>query len=111
MQHTADRVAVNVRAALRQIETAFQEMWARKAATAASSAQLQALEDTERIRGRLTPEFLNLKLQSQLTLALAEQAEMQAIIDFNTALTRLAQITGTSLQQKNIKLAVEDSSK
>ncbi len=111
MQNTADQVAVNVRVVIRHIGTAFQEMQARKAATAASAAQLQALEDTERIRGRLTPEFLNLKLQSQATLALAEQAEMQAIIDFNTALLRLAQITGTSLQQKNIKLAVEDSSR
>ncbi len=111
MQNTADQVAVQVRVAIRHIETAFQEMKARKAATAASAAQLQALEDTERIRGRLTPEFLNLKLQSQATLALAEQAEMQAIIDFNTALLRLSQITGTSLQQKNIKLAVENSSR
>ncbi len=111
MQNTADVVAVNVRTALRQIETAFQEMQARKAATAASQAQLQALEDTEQIRGRLTPEFLNLKLSSQESLAAAERAEIAATIDFNTALARLAQITGTTLRQKNIKLAVEDSSR
>ncbi len=111
MQNTADVVAVNVRTALRQIETAFQEVQARKAATAASKAQLQALEDTEQIRGRLTPEFLNLKLSSQEALAAAERAEIAATIDFNTALARLAQITGTTLRQKNIKLAVEDSSR
>ncbi|MDY7010153.1 MAG: TolC family protein [Planctomycetota bacterium] len=111
MQNTADAVAVNVRNALRQIETAFQEMKARKAAVAASQAQLTALEDTERIRGRLTPEFLQLKLSSQEVLAAAERAEIQTIVDFNTALARLAQITGTTLQQKNIKLAVENSSR
>ena len=111
MQNAADQVAVNVRTTLRQIETAFQEMQARKAATAASQAQLQALEDTEQIRGRLTPEFLNLKLTSQETLAAAERAEIAATIDFNTALARLAQITGTTLRQKNIKLAVEDGSR
>ncbi len=111
MQNAADRVAVSVRVAIRHIETAFQEMQARKAATAASRAQLQALEDTERIRGRLTPEFLNLKLNSQESLAAAERAEVQTVTDFNTALARLAQITGTTLQQKNIKLAVENSSK
>ncbi len=111
MQNTADQVAVSVRDAIRQIETAFQEVQARRAAVAASRAQLKALEDTERIRGRLTPEFLNLKLQSQLTLAIAERAEIQTVVDFNSALARLAQITGTTLQQKNIKLAVEDGSR
>lgn len=107
LQNAADKVALDVNQVVREIRTSYEEMLAQQAAREASALELQALEDTERIRGRLTPEFLQVKLQSQVGLAGAEDAEIRAIVSFNNALARLAQVTGTTLQQHNIQLAAE----
>ncbi len=107
MQNLADQIAVAINEAVRQIETTFSEIKANRAAVAASRAQLQALEDTEKIRGRLTPEFLQVKLSAQEFLASAERAELQATMDLTKALAGLAQITGTTLKKHNIRLAAE----
>ena len=72
----------------------------------AARAQLKALEDTEEIRGKLTPEFLLVKLQAQEDLARAEQAEQQTIVDYNIALVELARATGTVLELYPVRKAL-----
>ena len=104
LQNLADQVAAEINNGVRQVGTTFEEMRAQRAAVEAAKAQLQALEDTERIRGRLSPEFLQVKLQAQETLAAAERAELQALIDYNTALTELARIAGTILDVHHVQL-------
>ena len=107
MQNIADQVAVSIKETIRRIQSAFEEMRAQTAAVAASQeylAALNALEDKQ----ALTPEFLQVKLQAQEALALARRAEIQTTVEFNNALAQLAQVTGTTLQQNNIKLAAED---
>ena len=108
-QNVADQVAVAVGEAIREIQTTYQEVQAQRAAKAAAKLELQALEDTEKFRGRLTPEFLQLKLSAQETLAQAERAELQALIGYNNALAELSRVTGTTLLQHNIKLAAESA--
>ena len=107
LQNAADQIAVAVNEALRQIETTWEEVKAFRLAEEAARIQLQALEDTEQVRGRLTPEFLQLKLQAQEALAQTERSELQAVINYNNALAQLAQVSGTTLQQHNIRLATE----
>lgn len=109
LQNIADQLAVAVNEAIRQIATTFEEVKAQRAAVKALRVQLQALEATEQIRGRLTPEFLQVKLQAQESLALAERSEIQAVVNYNTALVDLARITGTTLQRRNIQLAAESA--
>jgi hypothetical protein len=64
----------------------------------AASSQLLALEESENIRERLTPEYLQVKLQAQEALATAQRARMRAVVDYNVALAQLAQITGRVLE-------------
>ena len=104
LQSLADQVAVEINNGVRQVGTTFQEMRAQRAAVEAARVQLQALEDTERIRGRLSPEFLQVKLQAQEILADAERAELQAIIEHNAAMTDLDRIAGTILDVHHVKL-------
>ncbi len=106
VQNTADKVAQVVRERIRQVGAAYDEMNAQTAAVAAFRAQLQALEDTERIRGRLTPEFLQVKLDTQARLALAEQNELRSATEYNTALADLARTTGTVLLQNKVEIAL-----
>lgn len=106
MQDTADRVAVAIRERMRQIDMAFEEIQVNREAVEAARVQLQGLEETERIRGRLTPEFLQVKLQAQGTIASAEQGESRAIVDYNTAIVDLHRTTGTVLQRHRVQVAL-----
>ena len=106
LQNTVDLVAQSIRDRVREVETAHQEMIAQRAVVVAARGQLKALEDTEEIRGRLTPEFLSVKLAAQESLAVAEFAETQAVTLYNAALVELARDTGTVLELNRVKLAL-----
>ena len=106
MQQVADQVAVLVKTDIRQVRTTHDEMEAQLVAVAAARAQLKALEETEKIRGRLNPEFLQLKLQSQESLADAERAYVLAVANYNQALVDLGRATGTVLEIHNIHIAL-----
>jgi outer membrane protein TolC len=75
-------------------------------AAQAARAHLQAIEDSEPIREKLTPEFLLVKLQAQGALADAQMAEIKAIADFNISLAQLAQTTGTVLELRQVSTAL-----
>ena len=109
MRDMADKVAVAVREAVREIRTTFDEMNAQAAAVKASQLQLKALDVLEKKTERLTPVFLQLKLQTQESVARAQRAEIQARVSYHNALVQLTRITGTTLQLHNIRLAVDDS--
>ena len=106
LQNFSDQVAVLVNERIRQVDSTYQQWQIQQIATVAAAAQLKALDDTEEIRGKLTPEFLLVKLQAQEDLARAEQAEQQAIVDYNIALAELAQATGTVLELYPVKSAL-----
>jgi len=99
----SDQVAVAVKEAIRSAETSFEKIQIQQEAVEAATAYLQALEDTEVIRPQLTPEFLLVKLQAQEALAEAARGEIKAKADYNIALVRLAQATGTVLDMRYVK--------
>jgi len=105
MQNTADQLAVSIEERIRQVDTSYEEIVYQHAAVKASEAQLWALKAVERNRA-LTPEFLQLKLQVQGSLAGSKQAELQAKVDYNNALADLARITGTILELNRVKIAL-----
>jgi len=67
---------------------------------------LQAVEDTEEIRDKLTPEFLLVKLQAQETLSNAQRSEIKAISDYNISQVRLKQSMGTVLDMRYVRKAL-----
>jgi outer membrane protein len=97
VRKASDQVTIELRERIRRAEVAQKEMHVQRDAIEAATAYLSALEDTEQIRDRLTPEFILLKLQAQELLARAQRDEARAIVDFNTAQAQLAQSTGTIL--------------
>ena len=106
LQNFSDQVALLVTERIRQVDNTYQQWQVQQLAAVTAKAQLKALEDTEEIRGKLTPEFLLVKLQAQEDLARAEQAEQKAIVDYNIALAELAQATGTVLELYPVKSAL-----
>jgi len=104
LQNLSDNLAMTIRERIRQVRTSYLEMQATRLAVDAAAASLEALNTQERIRGRLTPEFLQTKLSSQESLANARFAELAAIVNYNQALSDLAVTTGTILQQYGIAM-------
>ena len=103
----SDQVAIQVKERARKVETSHAEIEVQKQAIAAARVHLRALEDSEEIRERLTPEFLLVKLRAQQDLAEACRAEAKAVADFNIAIVELAQASGTVLELHRIQTALD----
>lgn len=105
LQAVADGVAISLTERIREVNTTFDEILAQQSALKAARTHLKALEDTE-IRRCLTPEYLNVKLNAQESVARAELAELQAIVSYNTAMVELAREAGTVLELNRVKTAL-----
>ncbi|MHC4203033.1 MAG: TolC family protein [Planctomycetota bacterium] len=106
LQNIADQVAILAKEGITKIETNYSEIQIQKEAAGAARIHLQALEDSEPVRERLTPEFLFLKLQAQEALANAQESEIRAVVEFNIALVQLAQISGTVLELSQVSTSL-----
>lgn len=106
LQELADQVSVAVNLSVRQVELSYLELLAQRDAVRASRDQLTGLRARWEIVEK-TPEFTRTLLAAQETLAATEAAELQAIIDFNTALADLARSTGVVLASHGVKVDME----
>ena len=106
LQRAAEQVAVDVKERAREIELNYKEIEGQRRVVEARRAELEALEAIEQIQGRLTPEFLQLKLNSQVQTALARLQELTAVRDYNVSMAQLARNTGTILRQYSLDLAI-----
>jgi len=104
LQNLSDQVALQVKERVRELQTRWTELQAQREAVEAARRQLQALNDIERIRGQLTPEFLDLKLTTQERLANAERAAAAALAAYNTSQTDLDRVTGTIWRRYGLQI-------
>jgi len=106
LYNISDQVAAQIKESIRTAKTSYNEIQVQKDAVNAAKIHLQAVEDTEQVIDKLTPEFLLVKLEAQETLSNAQRAEIKAITDYNISLVRLAQATGTVLDMRYIRNAL-----
>jgi len=107
LHNAADQIAVQVKEKARKTQTTLEQAGVEKQAAQAAQAQLAALEESEPIREKLTPEFMLVKLQAQETYAQTRRAEIAALADFNVALVELARTTGTVLAMHRVEKALD----
>ena len=98
LHSAADQVAIQVKEKARKAQTTLREIDVHQQAAQAAQGQLKALEESEPVREKLTPEFLLVKLQAQETYAQARRAQVNAMIEFHIAVAELARTTGTVLR-------------
>lgn len=98
----ADVAALEVKQAMRELETSWNEMVARRHATFAAADALDAILQRERAGEPLTPEFVDLKLRRQIALAAQEVSEAQAVARYNIAMSALERAKGTLLRYNNV---------
>ncbi|MFN7020729.1 MAG: TolC family protein [Phycisphaerales bacterium] len=105
-QNTLQNVFSEVKNQLRNIATDYALIEDTRVARLAAAEELRQLLNDEETTAGLTPEFLDLKLRQQQSLAAAEQQENQALVDYNIALARLHLATGTALERNRILFEV-----
>ena len=101
--NVAQKVVQDVKQQLRELLSSYSEIQARERARVSAAEELRAITQKEVIVN-LTPEFLQLKLDSQSRLATAEQSLIQALVNYNTAIMRFEQAKGTLLEFNRISL-------
>jgi outer membrane protein len=99
----AQNIVADVKKQLRELLGRYQEMQSRERSRVSAAQELKAITDKEKIVA-LTPEFLQLKLDAQDSLAQAEQTLIQAIVNYNLAIERLEKAKGTLLEFDRISL-------
>jgi len=101
----AQKVVAGVKAALRNVVTNYTLIEQTRIARLAAAENLRTLLVEEKnIRG-LTAAFLDLKLRRQDALATAQRAEIQAKVDYSSAIADLYAATGSTLKRNRIHLA------
>ena len=107
-QRQAQDVVLEVKDALRTVQTSYELIGATRAARRAAADSLRAIEVQEASGVALTPQFLiNQKLSTQERLANAEIQEVQALTDYHNAIASLYQAVGTLLKRNNIEFQAE----
>ncbi len=105
MLEDAHTVMYQVKTELRALLTNYQQTQAYDAERRAAADELHGLEIQQGAGTKLTPTFLQLKLDAQQALANAELSEVQSLINYNDAIVLLQQAQGTLLEFDRIAIA------
>jgi outer membrane protein len=103
-----ESVSLEVKTAARDVDTTWEEMAATRQARFAASDALLAIQQREEGGEALTPTFVQLKLDTQERLANAQTQEVDAISNYNIAISHLEQTKGTLLRYDNIVMEEEN---
>ena len=109
-QRAIQQTVLQVKNALRDVRTSSLLIGQTRALRLAQAENLRALRVTQKTMAQLTPEFLALKFQRQDGLASAQVREVQALVEYNTAIARLFQSMGIGLQMNQIELQIDSGS-
>lgn len=96
-------VVLNVKNAMRTLAEAYETIAVARATRRAFAENLRVLEARAREQEGMTPEFLELRLNTQQRVADAEIRELAAVVTYNIALARLHEATGTLLEHNRIE--------
>lgn len=98
-----EQVTQEVKTATRDLDSAYRTIGRRRQARLLAAETLNSLRRQEEAGATpLTPEFVQLRLDYQDRLATAEQAETQALFDYNVAIAQLEKFKGTILRYNNV---------
>ena len=97
-----DQVALDVKVALRDVQTSWEEINANRQAVLANADALDAIKLREQNSEPLTYSFVQLKLDTQARMADAARAEAEAMSRYCVAIATLERAKGTLLRYDNV---------
>ncbi|MCB9838769.1 MAG: TolC family protein [Phycisphaeraceae bacterium] len=102
------QIIVEVKAALRNVDTNYRLIEQTRAARLAAAENLRTLQVEEETTQAMTPAFLNLKLTRQEALAAAEIEEAAALTDYLSSIADLNSAMGVALQRHGLEVVIPD---
>ena len=99
-----DQVALDVKVALREVQTTWEEINANHQAVLANADALDAIKLREQNSEPLTYSFVQLKLDTQARMAEAARAEAEAMSRYCVAIATLERVKGTLLRYDNVMM-------
>jgi len=105
-KNTVQQVTQEVKASLDRVMLNYALIDQTRASRIAAAEVLRVLEAEKATTRGVTPERLDLEMSRQESLAAAEQAEMQALVEYNSAITDLFASMGTLLERNKIRFVV-----
>jgi outer membrane protein len=99
-----DQVSLEVRNALLNVDTAWEQIRMNRQAAFATADALEAILLRERNREPLNYSFVTLKLDTQARLADAERATAEAVANYCLAIAQLERAKGTLLRYDNVMM-------
>jgi outer membrane protein TolC len=103
-QANIQTVSLDVKTSLRAVDTTWTLLISSRRERFAAQAALDGVKARVRAGEPLTPEFVQLQLQFQDTLAQAWQNEASSVANYNIALSQLEKSKGTILKYDNVVL-------
>jgi outer membrane protein TolC len=100
LKHQEQQVALEVRNAVRAVQTDYERVQAYRLARELAAGKLEA-EEKKLLVGLSTNYIV---LQYQRDLAVTRAAELRASIDYSLSLANLERVQGTTLKSRNIRL-------
>lgn len=100
MKQREQAAVIEIRAAVRGVETNYERVNARRTARELAEEKLAAEE--AKLKVGLSNNYFVLNYQRDL--AAARTAELRALVDYTLSLGQLDKAVGTSLEKRNIKL-------
>lgn len=107
-QRTIQDITLQVKEALRDVKLNYELLEGTRTARLAAKENLRTIEVEEQYQQATTPEFLNLKLSRQESLANAEIAEIAALSDYQVALATLYSAMGVGLERNQVDFVLPD---
>jgi outer membrane protein TolC len=98
------QTTLDVRVALNDIKSSWEQSIARQQSRLASRRQLNLIQHSQDVGEKLDLAFVQLKLQAQEELANAAREEVSALANYNIAIQRLERAKGTLLKYNNVQL-------
>lgn len=109
-RRAVQNTVLGVKNAVDDVKTNYRLIEQARATRIAAAEALRTLLVEKELTDRgFTVERLNLEFGQQDALAAAERAEVAALIDYNRAIARLAEATGTTLTRNRINFVVPDA--
>jgi outer membrane protein len=99
-----EQIAVDVKTSARAVVTAWEVIRSSRRSRFAAEDALTRINAREKSGEPLTPEFVQLKLQIQDSVAQSQQSEAEAVANYNIALSQLEKSKGTILRYDNVVL-------
>lgn len=105
-QSAIENAVFAVKTSLRGVTTSYELIDQSRASRLAAAESVRSLAVLEKTLAALTPEFLQTKFVAQDRLATSYLAEIESMVNYNTAMARLYNAMGTGLTMNRIEIEV-----